>query len=171
MQRALIVLGGLLVLIIIVIVFASLLSGGSNINTSLVSLTAQQNELARVATLGTQQAVGQDTKNFAISVQLSVSSDQQQLINYLKTQGHKVGTKELLADQSTKTDSQLTDATSNSTFDSTFDGIVQSQLTSYAQAVKTAFGQATGKNARALLNTEYQNAQLLLKQVPANPSS
>lgn len=171
-QRALIVLGGLFVLVIIIVIFASLFSGGGNINTSLTSLAARQNELARIAGEGTQQAVGQSTKNFAISAQLSLSSDQQQLVTYIKTQGHKVGTKELSADQNAKTDNQLATAAAASAFDSTFSTIMQNELNTYIQELKSTYSKATKANAKALLNQEYQNAQLLLKQAPSsNPGS
>jgi hypothetical protein len=171
MQRALIALGGLVILVIIIVIFVSILTGGKNINASLTSLAARQNELVRIATLGTQQASSQDAKNFAISAQLSLGSDQQQLISYIASQGHKVGTKELAADQDTKTDSQLNTAAAASTFDTTFSTIMQNELTSYTQELKTTFAKATKQNAKVLLNQEYQNAQLLLKQVPTNTGS
>jgi hypothetical protein len=167
MQRALIAVGGLVILVIVLVIAVSIFSGGGNINASLTSLTARQNELARVAALGARQASGQNTKNFAYSAQLSLTSDQNQLINYISTQGHKVGTKELAADQSAKTTTQLSTATAASTFDGTFNTIMQNELTTYTQELKSTFAKATKANAKTLLNQEYQNAQLLLKQVPS----
>lgn len=165
LQRIAIVGGGLVILIIIIAIFASLLSGGSN-TAPLVSIAQQQNELIRVATLGTQQATDQSAKNFAQSTELSLTTEQQQLLGYLKDHGTKVSAKQLALTQSTKTDTELAAAQAASTFDSTFEQVMQTQLSSYAQSLKTTFAGTTGVNARKLLNADYTAANLLLKQLP-----
>jgi hypothetical protein len=165
LQRIAIAGGGLIILIIIIIVFASLLKGGGN-NSALVSIAQQQNELIRIATLGTQQATDQSAKNFAQSTELSLTTEQQQLLTYLKTNGTKVSTKQLGLTKNAKTDTTLSAAQAASTFDSTFEQVMQSQLTSYAQSLKTTFGNTTGPKARQLLSNDYSAANLMLQQLP-----
>ena len=171
LQRAAVVGGGLVILLIIIIIFASLLSGGSNNTAPLVSIAQQQNELIRVATVGTLQTSDQAAKNFAVASELSLTTDQQQLLTYLKGQGHKVSSKQLIATKSTKTDGELSAAEAASTFDSTFEQIMQTGLTTYTQSLKTTFASTTGPNARKLLNSDYSAAVLLLQQLPSSSSS
>lgn len=171
LQRAAVVGGGLVILLIIIVIFVSLLSGSGNNTTPLVSIAQQQNELIRIATVGTLQTSDQAAKNFAVASQLSLTTDQQQLLTYLKGQGHKVSSKQLLATKSAKTDSELSAAQAASTFDSTFEQIMQTELTTYVQSLKTTFASTTGSNARKLLNNDYAAAVLLEQQLPSSSSS
>lgn len=171
MQRLLIFVGGLVVLVFTVVIFSSLLSSGGGVNTELAALVGRQNEIIRVAAIGTQQASGQSTKNLAVSAQLSMATDQQQLTVYLSHHGHKMSKKELAADQSAATDNQLNSALATSTFDTTFNSILQNELNSYMQSLKSTFAKTTNTGTRSLLNSDYQHAQLLLKQVPGSTQS
>jgi hypothetical protein len=66
-------------------------------------------------------------------------------------------------------DSLLTTAAANSTYDQTFQQAMQSQLAGYGQALKQAYTGA-GPEGRLLLNDDYQQVQLLAKQL-ASPTS
>ena len=164
MQRALIAVGGLVVLIIIVIIAASLLSGGGFNATSYETVAEEQTELIRIATLGTNQAVGQPAKNFAVSAELSLTTSQQQLLAYLQKNGHKLSTKQLALKHNAATDTQLTAAQASSSFDATFTSIMQQQLTTYLSSLKSTYASASGKTGKQLLNTDYNAAQSLLTQ-------
>lgn len=170
LQRIAIVAGGFVILLIIIIVFASLLKSGGN-NAPLVSIAQQQNELIRVATLGTQQATDQSAKNFAQSTELSLITEQQQLLSYLKTNGTKVSPKQLALTKNTQTDTQLSAAQAASTFDSTFEDVMHTQLTAYTQALKTTFAKTTGPKGRQLLSNDYSATNLLLQQLPGSAAT
>ena len=89
------IVGGGLAIIVFIILLSSLFLGKNNDSASLITLTQQQNELARVATEGTTDAVQQTTKNLAVNVELSLTSDQKQLLAYLKKTGTTVSTAQL----------------------------------------------------------------------------
>lgn len=165
LRRAGIVGAGLAILLIIVIIFASLLGGGSGGSTAALTTVAQeQTELARVATLGTAHASDQTTQNLAYNVSASLTSANGQLLTYLATNHHKLSTKALALRHSAQTDRSLAAALTDSTFDSTFTDIIQSDLNSYMQALQVAYKANPGPKGRALLNSQYQGAQLLLEQ-------
>lgn len=163
-KRIGILTGGAVVLIVIIIGLASLLGGGKTSTTELVSVVQDQTELIRIAGLGTSDATGQATLNVAYSAQLSLTTSQQQLLNYLVVNHKKVGAKELSLKQNAKTTTDLANALATSTFDSTFNDVMKAQLTSYMQDLKTAYAVSPGPKGRQLLSAEYDGAQLLLQQ-------
>ncbi|HUS25816.1 MAG TPA: hypothetical protein VMY99_00515 [Nevskiaceae bacterium] len=170
---ALLVGGGAVVLMIVLFIGISLLSGSNSStlsSTELISVAQTQNELARVAEKGLSGSSQQTVKNLAITVELSMQTQQKQLIALLGKQGHKVKEKELALKQNATTDQQLTSATQTSTFDTTFSQIMQNQLTAYAATVKQLFNKATLESERTLLSDDYTQAQLLLSQVPSAES-
>lgn len=169
-KRLLVIGGGLVALIIIIIVLSSLLGSSGN-TTQLIAVVQDQNELVRVATeASSQQSAEQTTQNLAQSVQLSLTSAQQQLLTYMKSNGRKVGTAQLTATKDAKTDQELTAAEAASNFDPIFAQVMQTGLQSYAQDIKAAYA-AAGPKGKALLQTDYNGAQLLLTQSKALTSS
>jgi hypothetical protein len=165
-KRVLIVVGGGSLLLIIIILLASLIFGGGSTNTeSLISIAQEQTELDRVSGIGVQNAVSQNIKNFASSTQISIFSDQQQLLAFLQQHGTKLKSKELAATASAKTDTALNTAIAASTFDETFTSIMQTDLKTYEQTLKQTFIKTKDPAVRQLLSTEYSNAQLLLEQI------
>jgi hypothetical protein len=171
LQRVAIAGGALVVLIILIIIGSSLIFGGSSITKSMISVAQAQQELIRINVIATSQAVSPSNINFAYAAQLSLTTEQQQTLAYLKTQGTKVGVKQLSLTANSATTKELTAAEAASTFDGTFDQVMQTELTSYSTLLKDTFNSATGPNARKLLNADYSAAQLLLKQLPAGSAS
>jgi hypothetical protein len=174
--RIAIILGGLLVLLILFVIIKGLLSGGGN-TAALTAVAQDQQEMIHILTNGAgtsgsqQQAVlSSDNQNFAATAQVSLTSAQSQLLTYMKNNGKKVSTKALSSGVSPSIDQQLTTAAGNSTYDSTFKGIMQTQLKNYETAINTAYKQTSGTKGRQLLIEEYNGAQLLLTQLnsPSN---
>lgn len=164
-KRVAIAVGALSVLIIIAVLAISVIGGGGGGNKApMVTVAQEQTELIRVATQGAQHGVDQKTQNVAYNVQLSVESANSQLLAYLKQNGQKIAPKTLALKHSTQTDTALATALTNSTFDTTFNDILQRDLTAYAQSIKTAFNANPGTKGKALLNTQYAAANLLLEQ-------
>jgi hypothetical protein len=83
----------------------------------------------------------------------------------LKLNGHTIGTKELNLKVSTAIDNEITGAIAASTYDQTFTQVMQSELTTYEQALSQTFKATSGPKGRALLNNQYSGAQLLLQQI------
>jgi hypothetical protein len=164
--RLLVASAGLLLLVIIVAVFKSLLSGTSNL-PSFVTVVQNQQELIHLSTNATTQAgLPVDSVNFASTAELSLTSAQSALTNYLKVNGNKKISTELASiNVSSSVDSQLTAAASAGTYDQTFRQIMQTDLGQYQNSLKLAYQKTTGPKGRALLTSDYHQAQLLVTQL------
>jgi hypothetical protein len=164
-MRGLFISGGLFVLLIAFIVIKGLISGGGNLPL-FVSAAQDQQELIHLATNATQQqGLTTNDQNFAATAQLSLTSAQAAIIKYLAANGTKVDLKLLSNKVSASTDAQLTTAAAATTYDQTFQEIVQAKLTTYISDLQQAYQQTTGKNGRAVLSNNYTQAQLLLTQI------
>lgn len=164
-MRVAVVVGGLFVLLILFIIIKGLLSGGGN-TTALLNVAQQQEELIHLSTNANQQAgLSIDNQNSAVTTQASVTSAQGQLITYMATNGHKVKAKDLEKNVSANLDQELTTATSNNTYDSTYKKIMQSQLSDYQQSLQAAYKQTSGPKGRKLLTDQFNAAKLLLQQL------
>jgi hypothetical protein len=165
-RKRLLVVIGVVVVSCLVIALVSSLLGGSTYVTQFEVVAQDQNELIRVATEAASQTSLQTTLNLAETVQLSLTSAQQQLLTYLQVNGHALSTTQLSAPKALKTDQALTAAEAASNFDPVFAGIMQTGLQSYAQDIKTAYAVA-GPKGKLLLQKDYSGAQLLLTQSSA----
>ena len=169
LARSLLVLGGILVLLVIFIVVKNLLLVDSTNTPLLVAAVSQQQELIHLSSKAVlEPTIEPTTKNFALTTQLTLTSQQQQLLAYLKGQGHKIAPKQLANQVSLATDQQLAAAASASTYDATFRQIMQTDLTTYKQTLQQAFAKTSGDAGRTLINKDYDSAQLLLQQL--NPT-
>jgi phosphoglycerol transferase MdoB-like AlkP superfamily enzyme len=154
--------------VIIILYFILSIFGGSSNKPNLIIVAQDQNELARVATLaatdGVQQSA-QSTQNFAQSAELSLKSEQLDLINFMSETGGKPSTKLLAATKDASSDAALNNAIAASSFDTTFVGIMQNQLKSYQSALQTAFNGANNATEKQLLAGDFSAAGLLTKQL------
>ncbi|HSW37632.1 MAG TPA: hypothetical protein VLG37_04675 [Candidatus Saccharimonadales bacterium] len=163
--RLLLAAAGLFILVILVAVVLRFFNGGSGTSSSsLLSLAQTQNELIRVSDAGFQAAKDPSTKNLAITAKLGLQSDQQELVNYLKTHGTKVTANKLGLLENKTTDQRLAAALSAGNYDSTFRNIMQSSLNSYSAALSRTYSATKNKATRQLLSDDYKAAQLLISQ-------
>jgi Na+-transporting methylmalonyl-CoA/oxaloacetate decarboxylase gamma subunit len=158
-----------IVLIILIVVISSLLGSGSNM-TAFITTAQDQTELVRVATEANSQATVQNTKNLSQSIELSLTSAQQQTLNYLKTNGRVLSTGQLGATKNAQTDKELTAATAASNFNAVFAQVMQTGLKGYINDLKIANSSASPKG-KTLLKSEFNSAELLLTQTNAAISS
>jgi hypothetical protein len=162
---------GIVIIVIVVGVLISNIFGKSKVNVGDLTVVAQtQQELVRVATQGYTLGTQPVTRKFAITTQLSLRTQQIQILDYLKTQGQKVSTKTLTLKKSATTDTQLTTARQTSTFDSTFVHLMQNSLVSYNTILEQTLSRATGTKEKKILNAEITVANALLQQVPTQES-
>lgn len=163
LQRvAVVAVGGMLLLVVIIMLY-SLLFGAKTNTDDLVNLAARQNELIRVATLGTQTAKSETAKSLAINTELELFSDQKQTLDYLKKQGRMVSLNELSLAKNTHNDQVLSAATLNNNFDQAFMDLLQSNLTAYQVAAKKVYDASSSKTVKSILTTSYSNAALLIE--------
>lgn len=169
-SRLLIVVGGIFILLIIFMVVKNLVLVDSTNAPLLISAANQQQELIHLSGKAIlEPTLEATTKNFALTTQLTLVSQQQQLLVYLQSQGHKITPKQLVAQVSLATDQQLAASVAASTYDSTFRQIMQTKLTSYKQTLQQAYTKTSGSAGRELINKDYASSQLLLQQL--NPTT
>jgi hypothetical protein len=165
--------GGLVVVLIIAaVVISHFAPKGST--PGLTAIAQRQQEIVRIATLAVTNTTGQDTKNLATNIELSVTSNQTQIVSYLASHGTKLKAKDLALDKSSQTDTLLTNATSAGTYDSVVAQTLASQLQTYESLLQTTYKQTTSKPAKQLIQSCYDSATKLLKQaksLPANSNS
>lgn len=165
MARIGLIAGGLLVLLIIFTIFRSVLGGGSNY-TGFITIAQDQQELIHLATNASQQQdLSTSNKNLAATMQLSLASSQGNLINYLIGNHQKIKTKQLNLKVSKATDDQLTAAAAATTYNQTFQEIIQTKLTAYSKDLQQTYKQSKGKRGHALLSDNYRQARLFQVQL------
>ncbi|HET9173967.1 MAG TPA: hypothetical protein VFN56_01655 [Candidatus Saccharimonadales bacterium] len=165
-KRVLFVAVGIVVLFMAFTVIKGAFSGGNNALPALVGIVQDQQALLNIAASGTQHVTAQNLKNSAYTAQLSLQSDQSQLLTYLKqADGRKVGVKEANLKVSAAITNQLNSALASSTFDSTYSSTMQTQLKAYQQDLQQTYLQEKGPHGRALLSAFYDESNLLLKQL------
>jgi hypothetical protein len=164
LQRIAIFGGGFVLLVIIIAIFASVLgSGGKTKSEDLITVAQDQTELIRVATDGAQNTTTLPMQNLAQDVLASITSDKTTLLTYMKGNGQKVSAKQLTLKHTSSTDTTLSTAKENSTYDSAFKDIIQSDLNAYQAAIQKAYNANPGPKGKALLTKQFDSAGLLLK--------
>jgi len=164
------ILGSAIVLIVVIVLISSALSP-KGINPKLTDIAEQQQEIVRVAEAASQQAVGQDTKNFVTNVTFSVSSGQQQILGYLEKHGTKVSAKTLALKQDSQTDTLLTNAATAGNFDSAATQKLASSLQTYISSLKDAYNQTSSADLKQILQSDYASAQVLATQAKSLQTS
>jgi hypothetical protein len=163
--RILLVVGILFVLMIVFAVVKSAIGGGGGSTAAVLSVAQDQQELIHLATNAEDSVTTDLGKNFTATALLSLQSEQTELISYLKSNHQKVSPKQLNLKISKSTDEQLAAAKSASTFDDTYVSVMRDKLEAYMADLQKAYSQTKGSKGRALLNEDYQAAQLLQKQL------
>lgn len=165
MTLALIV-GGAFIFMIIVALALNSMSPKTVSTADLISVTQTEEELIRVSEKGAAGATQQTTKNLAATIQFTMLTQQNRTLNFLAKNGTEVGPKDLKLKQNAITDQQLASAKTTSTFDITFSEIMQKELENYANTIKQLHSKATSKTERDLMGEYYEQAQLLISQIP-----
>ncbi len=166
LTRLVLVAGGLAVLLVIFVVFKALLGGGSSL-TSYVGIVQDQQAIIHLTNSVALQTnnVSTTNRNFAITAQLSLGSSQSKLITYLAANNTKLTPQQKVLKVSASTDKKLTASVAATTYDQTFHEIAQAKLNTYSNDLKLAYQHTKGKNGRALLQSDYNQAQLLNTQL------
>lgn len=164
-QNALIlVVGGLVGVTILVLLFSLVFGSRVSNKDQLKALAVKQNELIRVADIGTQKARTTQGQNLATTAKLTFSSQQQPLLDTLKKQKVKLSKKELAKGVDSSTDAKLTQAEQNNRFDEVFIALLSTQLRAYQQDLKAAYDNTSNKSIKTLLNDQYKNSSLFIEQ-------
>lgn len=128
----------------------------------LVEISQAQTEIVRVSALANEKAKDGNTRNYALTTQLSVQSSQQQIMKTLAARGvsEKSVSKKLAASKNPKTDAALDEAVKNSRFDETFTTILDKQIADYQLLLQTAY-EGSSVSERTALTACFENAKRL----------
>ena len=165
-MRVLIVVGGLFALIIAAFIFMSLVSGGGN-KDALLSAAQDQTELLRIAEGAKQNAKLETTKDFTMTLKLTIKSQQAELLAYMSQSNIKVDQKKLILKQSAQTDQRLATAISTNTYDTTYKSVMNDAIKVYQADLSAAY-EASGETGKPLLRGHYEATELLLEQLNAD---
>jgi hypothetical protein len=164
LRTRIIVVGGSFVFLLILIwIFLSILSSsGTNNVGQLISLTQQQAELVHISQDPITQANSNQTRNFASTTDLSISTDKTTTLAYINLASKAPSSPSSLTLENKAIDTQLNTAKSNGTYDQTYMQIAQAKLATYALALKQAYASSTTTRERTLLKAAYDHVQLLI---------
>lgn len=167
LSRILVVGVGLIVLIVAFTIIKGLISGGGN-SAALLHVAQDQQAILHLTTAAAQQqGISNTNLNFAVTSNLVITSEKSELLSYVSKQHQKISRKQLILKVKPSLDTQLTNAAAASTYDTTFQDIMKSQLADYQSALKLAYKETTGANGRKLLTADYNSAVLLTQQLTA----
>lgn len=139
--RIALIVGGLTILIILFVVAASFLSSAGNAQKQRLLEAAQaQTEIIRITELGEDQASDLAVRSLAITIRLSLATQQQDLKAALIKRGlkEKSISRSLGLGKNEKTDAALEEASANNRFDDTFLEILNKQLADYKRLLQNA---------------------------------
>ncbi len=152
--------GGGILLLFISLMMALIFGGGTDMTERFVNLAQRQEEITRIADIGTSKARSQQALNIAITTKASVESSQRQVISNVASKGRSLRTADLRLLESQSTTTELESAEQANRFDAVFVEIMQNELASYIEAIRRAADEATG-NDLALLQELFDEAVLL----------
>lgn len=161
-KKIAVIVGGGVLLMIVIAVIGSLIFSKKDLTPQLTSLAQQQQEIIRVAIMGTSQATAQSTRNFAVTTQAAMLTSQQQIVGYLGTTGTTLSTKDLSVTKSAETDKTLAAALATSTFDTAVRQNLTTQLSLYEDKLESALAATSNAKLKTILTTNKAAAQLLL---------
>ena len=165
-KKLIFIIGGAVVLIIVMWIVGNLLGGGGTNTAELTKIVQQQQEIARVSAIGADGTSRSDIRNAAVNTKLTLTSQEQELLQFLANQGAEVKEDQLELLENPTTDTQLETARSNNKFDAAFLEIIRSHLADYASTIQTAFDNSGSDTEQELLRLYYEQVQLLLEQMP-----
>lgn len=153
---------GVLVILIVIIVAASFFSRSRNsVANQLVDIMARAQEIARVSTLAEPEVQTSETKALAATTQAALSSEQQQLGQYLSSRKFKFSEKSLVRYLDQNIESQLELAAQNGNLDETYINYLKKQLADYNAALQKAYLVAS-PNTQAILSEAFSSTKVLL---------
>lgn len=151
------------ILLIVGLVLTQFLPKGTS-GESLLGLIQQQQEIIRVSTQAQQAAQSETTKGFAYTVNLSVSTSQQQLQGYATKAGTKIDPKQLSLKQDATTDKLLENAKATSTYDSAVKKVLSTLLQDYLDQLKETYKQTSSANLKKILDANFSAGKTLIIQ-------
>lgn len=160
--KLLLMVAGIGILVVILGAIVVSLLPKSTPTQSLTDIAQQQQELMRVANQAEAQAAGESARGLAYTIDLSIGTNQTQLLSYLAKHGTKLSTKQLGLKQNSSTDTTLSAALASSTYDSTFEKVMASQLQEYLSTLQQTYKTTTKPDLQQIIRACYSAGTKLL---------
>lgn len=164
-QRALLVGGAAILFIILALIVMSFLKSDGGRRDSLLRVSQLQQEIIRVTEKNSANIASQNVKNVAVNTYVGIGSSQRQLNGTMALEKITFKEKELLIADSSAADTKLEAAKAAGTFDATFLEIMKQYINMYKSALTTSYDKVSRKALKDSINTQYQTADLLAKQL------
>lgn len=160
------------VILIGFIIFMSVLNSSKNANAAqYLEISQKQAEIIRLSTIAQAKADSLETKSYAATIKLAMTSSQTD-INKLVT-SHGVNktqlNKKLTLSKNSQSDAILDEADKNNRFDSTFKELINSQLNNFQKQINEVVSSSTKKEQQVLKNAFDQAG--LIQSAPATAKS
>ncbi len=156
---------GLGVFTFVILILALVFGGGAGSDSDqLLRIGRQQSEVLRIAAVGDDKAGQTATKSYAKSIQLTLTSQQIQLTNYLETnENQKVNQSQLAATGNAEADQRLNAAASDGRFDDTFTLVMNESLKKYQSDLQNSFLSLNKEASGQLLAQFYEEIELIVQ--------
>ncbi|MGB4759453.1 MAG: hypothetical protein WBP26_05355 [Candidatus Saccharimonadales bacterium] len=166
LKKIALIVGAAMVGLILIIIGANLFLGGKDDTTAmLLSIAQDQQEMIRVSSSTGNLVNATELKNFDVTAQATLASDQQKIIAHISANGGKIGDKTLGLKHDPATDTLLATAKSTNTLDASYAQIMEIQLTTYRDDIKVTFESTSDENLKQVLRSAYASSDLLLQQL------
>ena len=152
-------------MMVIMAVAVNIFFGDKTSFGTIISLAQTEQEIVRLSTLS-KSSSDQSVINAATNTSLSIKSQEQAWLAFLKSHRQKVDEKVLAIKKDATTDKKLETALATSTFDVIYVQVMRQQLGAYGNQLKAAYKGATSQQQRSIMSSQYDGVQLLLKQWP-----
>lgn len=157
-------LAGFVLLLVILGVILSAVFSGNDVKPELIETAQAQQEILRI-TNSNAATNHQTSKDVAASIQLTIISDQQNLLKYLGSRGTKVNPKVLALGKDSKSDQLLESAKATNTYDTAFLQVLSDDLLAYRTKLQAIYEKTSSKTLKTDITRYFTNAVLLSEQV------
>lgn len=157
--------GAIIVLLIVFSILRSIIAGPS-VGDKFLSVAQDQQQIISIVTAANeQQGLTNVNTNSAITTQLGITTDQSDTLTYMAKNGKKVDGKVLSATLNSNVTAQLEASAAAGTYNETYKTVMSQELNAYMNNMAQLYKQIDGKNGKALLDSNYKSAKLLLQQL------
>lgn len=157
------------VLLVAGLVLMQFLPKGTS-SESLLGILQQQQEIIRISK-GAQQAARSETiKGFAYTVNMSISTSQQQLQAYATKAGVAIQPEQLETKQDPDTDKLLENAKATSTYDSAVKKVLSTLLQEYTDQLRLVYKETGSSSLKKILDANFNAGKTLMVQADNVPA-
>jgi|AntRauTorckE6833_2_1112554.scaffolds.fasta_scaffold00532_4 hypothetical protein len=158
-------IGGGLLLLIFGVFFAVLLGSGPSSAETYGEIARTQEEIIRIADIGTDKARSQEVMNLSATTIRSINSSKLKTLARLTTLDNSLSPTELRAGADASVTRDLETAEQAGDFDQVFLDILKAEITAYQELLSRSYDNATTKSEQDELQKMYADTELLLGQI------